>query len=322
MPVGRSWGRLGRRGWAGATGRLASDRQIWHEGGQDKEQALQRIRTVIMDAVTHFNNDDGWAMASHVALSILMALFPFMIFGTALASFLGANAYAETASHLIFDTWPESIAKPIAREVVNVLTVERGGLLTVSVLAAAFFSANGVEALRVSLNRAYRVAETRSWYVTRAQSLGFVVIAVLVIMAISFLLVLAPLALKLARQYAPWMETIISAVESWRILIAAMVLIIGLTASHLWLPSGRRRLLDVLPGIGLTLVAWITGALMFASYLKEFATYVSTYAGLASIMIALVFLYIVAAIFILGAEINAAILNARTRPTVVQDPRA
>jgi len=283
---------------------------------------LQRIRTVVMDAVTHFNNDDGWAMASHVALSILMALFPFMIFGTALASFLGANAYAETASHLIFDTWPESIAAPISREVINVLTVERGGLLTISVLAAAFFSANGVEALRVSLNRAYRVAETRSWYVTRAQSLGFVVIAVLVIMAISLLLVLAPLALKLARQYAPWMETIISAVDSWRILVAAMVLIIGLTASHLWLPSGRRRLIDVLPGIGLTLVAWMAGALMFASYLQEFANYVSTYAGLASIMIALVFLYIVAAIFILGAEINAAILNARTRPTAVQDPRA
>jgi uncharacterized BrkB/YihY/UPF0761 family membrane protein len=193
---------------------------------------LRRIRAVIFDAVTHFNNDDGWAMASHVALSILMALFPFMIFGTSLASFLGAHAYADTASHLIFDTWPDSIAAPISREVVNVLTIERGGLLTLSVLAAAFFSANGVEALRVSLNRAYRVTETRAWYVTRAQSLGFVVIAVMVIMAISFLLVLAPLVLRLARQFAPWMETLITAVDNWRILIAVTVLIVGLVMSH------------------------------------------------------------------------------------------
>lgn len=280
---------------------------------------MKRFTAVVMDAITHFNNDDGWAMASHVALSILMALFPFMIFGTALASFLGANAYADTASHLIFDTWPESIAAPISREVVNVLTVERGGLLTLSVLAAAFFSANGVEALRVSLNRAYRVTETRAWYVTRAQSLGFVVIAVLVIMAISFLLVLAPLGLRLARQFAPWMGTLIAAVENWRILIAAMVLVMGLVFSHLWLPAGRRRLYDVIPGIGVTLVFWMAGALMFASYLQEFANYVSTYAGLASIMIALVFLYIIAAIFILGAEINAAILNARDRARMAQD---
>jgi membrane protein len=279
---------------------------------------VKRTRSVIWDAVTHFNNDDGWAMASHVALSILMALFPFMIFGTSLASFLGANAYAETAAHLIFDTWPASIAEPISREVVNVLTVERGGLLTLSVLAAAFFSTNGVEALRVSLNRAYRVTETRAWYVTRTQSLLFVVLAVMVIMAISFLLVLAPLVLKLARQFAPWMDTMISAVDNWRILIAATVLVVGLVVSHLWLPDGRRSLYDVIPGIGLTLVAWMAGALMFASYLKEFATYVSTYAGLASIMIALVFLYIIAAIFILGAEINAAILKARKRAETKQ----
>ena len=275
---------------------------------------MRKARTVIGDALNHFNNDDGWAMASHVALSVLMALFPFMIFGTTMASFLGAQAYAETASHLIFDTWPESIAAPISREVIQVLTVERGGLLTISVIAAAFFSANGVEALRVSLNRAYRVEDTRPWYFTRAQSLGFVIVAVLVIMAISFLLVLAPLALRLAREYAPWMEGAVTTVENWRIFIAVFVLITGLVVSHLWLPAGRRRLVDVLPGIVVTLVAWIAGALLFARYLQDFATYVSTYAGLASIMIALVFLYIVAAIFILGGEINAAIMKTRAEP--------
>ena len=132
---------------------------------------------VIFDAVWHFSEDDGWAMASHVALSTLLAIFPFLIFGTALGSFLGADQFATTAVHFIFDTWPESIAKPISDEVVRVLTIPRGGLLTISVLAAAYFASNGVEALRVSLNRAYRVAESRPWYKTRVASLGFVLLA-------------------------------------------------------------------------------------------------------------------------------------------------
>ena len=38
----------------------------------------------------HFNDDDGWSMASHLAITALMALFPFLIFATTLASFLGA----------------------------------------------------------------------------------------------------------------------------------------------------------------------------------------------------------------------------------------
>lgn len=49
------------------------------------------IWKVVFDALWHFSEDDGWAMASHVALSSLMAVFPFLIFGTALASFLGAD---------------------------------------------------------------------------------------------------------------------------------------------------------------------------------------------------------------------------------------
>lgn len=263
---------------------------------------------IIANAIGHFNADDGWAMASHVALSTLLALFPFIIFGTALASFLGASAFAETAQHLIFDTWPEVIAKPIAGEAVRVMTEQRRGLLTISVLAAAFFASNGVEALRVSLNRAYRVSDNRPWYWTRAQSLLFVVIAVLVFMAISVLLVLGPLILGLMRIWLPWLTGITSLIENWRIVVAIVVLVSGLVVVHIWLPAGKRRLIDVAPGIVLTVLCWLAGASMFATYLEGFANYVSTYAGLASIMIALVFLYIIAAIFILGAELNASIL--------------
>jgi membrane protein len=57
---------------------------------------------------------------------------------------------------------------------------------------------------------------------------------------------------------------------------------------------------------------WIAASIAFGSYLAEFArNYVTTYAGLASFMIALVFLYLIAAIFIFGGELNAAISRAK-----------
>jgi membrane protein len=264
-------------------------------------------RRILFDALGHYNDDDGWAMASHVALSTLMALFPFLIFAGTLASFLGADAFADTAVHLIFDTWPKAIAEPIAREVKNVLTVQRSGLLTISIIAAAYFAASGIEALRVALNRAYREKETRSLIFRRTQSLAFVLIAALGMAAISFLLVLAPLALKIAEKWMPWIEPFTGSISLWRYAIAIVVLVSGLLAVHLWLPDGKRPFVLILPGIILTLIAWVASAMIFASYLANFANYFSTYAGLASIMVALVFLYILAAIFIVGAEINAAI---------------
>lgn len=265
------------------------------------------LRRVLWDALGHFNYDDGWAMASHLAITALMALFPFLIFATTLASFLGAQAFSETAVHLVFDTWPEQIAEPISREVVNVLTVQRSDLLTYGVLLAAFFASNGIEALRTSLNRAYRVAESRSVIFRRVQSLAFVLIATFGFLAISVLLVFAPLIARLAQAQFEWLTPYMGTITLWRFVIASTVIVLGLIAVHVWLPAGKRKLTSIVPGIIFTLVAWLVGSTIFATYLDRFANYVNTYAGLASIMIAIVFLYMVSAIFIVGAELNAAI---------------
>jgi membrane protein len=276
------------------------------------------VKRVLYDALGHFNNDDGWAMASHLAITALMALFPFLIFATTLASFLGAQAFADTAVHLVFDTWPPQIAKPIAREVLNVLTVQRTDLLTYGVVLAAYFASNGIEALRTSLNRAYRVAEPRGILYRRAQSLFFVVIATVGFVMISVLLVLAPLLARLAEAHFEWIKPYMGTFTVWRYIIASAVIIGGLFAVHYWLPAGKRRFLSLVPGILFTLVGWLIGSTLFATYLDHFSSYVTTYAGLASIMIAVVFLYIVSAIFILGGEFNAAIsryLEARARVT-------
>ncbi|SCW88375.1 membrane protein [Rhizobium mongolense subsp. loessense] len=274
---------------------------------------VRTLYDVGYDAICHLIEDDGFAMASHVALSILLAVFPFLIFGTTLANFLGADQFSSTAVHLIFDTWPEAIAKPVADQVLQVLTIPRGGLLTVSVLAAAYFASNGVEALRISLNRAYRVQETRPWYFTRLASLGYVLIAVIIFAAISILLVAVPLALDYARQWFPLFADTLEIVFSWRIYGTLFVLTVGLLVVHLWLPAGRRRVYDVIPGVLLTLLFWLAGALIFAFYLATFANYTATYAGLASVMVVLIFLYMVGVIFIIGAEINAALMKFRVR---------
>jgi membrane protein len=274
------------------------------------------IRRVLTDMFGHFNDDDGWSMASHLAITALMALFPFLIFATTLASFLGAQAFTETAVHLVFDTWPEQIADPIAKEVVNVLTVQRTDLLTYGVLLAGFFASNGIEALRTSLNRAYRMTETRNFLYRRVQSLAFVLVATSGFLAISVLLVLAPLIAKFAMSRAEWIGPYMGTFTLWRYVIASTVIVLGLFAVHIWLPAGHRRFFDILPGIGFTLTGWLIGSTIFATYLEHFSSYVNTYAGLASIMIAVVFLYIVSAIFILGGELNASIrryLDARAR---------
>ena len=118
---------------------------------------------VVFDAIGGFIVDDGWPIASHIALSMLTSMFPFLIFITALAGFLGASELAGTATKLIFEAWPQVVAGPIAGEVQSVLTQPRGGLLTIGGVLALYFSSSAVEALRTGLNRAYDAIDPVSY---------------------------------------------------------------------------------------------------------------------------------------------------------------
>lgn len=265
---------------------------------------------VIMNALGHFNEDDGWAMASHLAISALMALFPFLIFVTSLAAWIGAQSLSGPTIELIFDTWPAQIAEPIATEVHAVLAASRSGFLTFSIAASALFASNGVESLRAALNRAYRVTETRGFLYRRAQSFVFVLLGTLCVLAVGVLIVLAPLVITYGAAHAPWISNHPALSTAWRLVIAMATITLVLVAIHKWLPAGERSVTEVLPGILLCIIAWIGGSLLFAFYLENFSTYSKTYAGLASIMVAIIYLYIVSVIFILGGELNAA-LGAR-----------
>jgi membrane protein len=270
---------------------------------------------VVLDAYDHFSTADGWAIASHIALSILLALFPFLILVTSLAaSFFGSTELADEVARLLLDTWPNEVAAPIAQEIRVVLTTTRGDLLTISVALAIFFASSGIESLRIGLNRAYDVAEKRNWFLLRLESIAYVLIGAIALLAMAFLIVLGPLLFATASRFAPALAQFEWDITVARYAVATVALIVALIVAHKWLPAGRRKFAEIAPGIVATLALWLAGGVLFGRYLAEFpSVYVSYYAGLASAMIALVFLYLTASIFVFGGELNAAILRVRLK---------
>ncbi|MBN8997552.1 MAG: YihY/virulence factor BrkB family protein [Rhizobiales bacterium] len=272
---------------------------------------LRKARAVLGDALSHFNDDDGWAMSSHVALSALMAVFPFVIFVGTLAAFIGDAGLADRVADLIFNAWPPEVAKPIAAQVHQVLSVHRGGLLTVSILITIYLASNGVEAVRTALNRAYRVSETRSFLFLRAQSILFVLIGAVASLALAFLGVLGPLIIDRIIEALPQLAPFQNSFTFGGLAVTGLLLIVVLVAAHLWLPAKRPPVSKLWPGILVTLTSWLLAAIVFGMYLRRFANYVATYAGLASVVTAIFFLYLVAALMIFGAEFNAALARQR-----------
>jgi membrane protein len=157
------------------------------------------------------------------------------------------------------------------------------------------------------------VVEPRRWYWLRLESIGYTLIAAFTALAMAFLIVLGPLIIETVRSYIPLLiESNEQLLNFARYGVTIAALVAALFILHAWLPAGRRSFLQILPGIAFTFLASLVSGIVFGQYLARFAyNYVTMYAGLASVIIALVFLYFIAAIFVYGGELNAAIIKSR-----------
>jgi len=254
---------------------------------------------------------DGYAMASHMALSTLTAIFPFLIFVAAVAGVVGTAGLQEEIVRLLFDSWPHSVAGPIAGEVTSVLGASRPGLVTVSAIVAVVLASNGIEAIRIGANRAYGLVETRSFWRCRVQSLFFVLVAAIALITLSLLVVLWPVMWNSAIALVPLLETFAFVIQLARYGITVVVLGGAIILIHLFLVASRPRFATIWPGALVTLGLWLCGGALFSIYITDFNTYSKLYAGLGGVFAALFFLWLVAVAFLLGAEFNAALAESR-----------
>lgn len=287
----RAAARAGRRSGFGA---LAA---IW-AAARDSARVARR-------AYRHFDADQGWILSGYIAYSVLLALFPFMIFTVAFASSLIGPEEITAATDWLFEQAPAGLANSIAPELDAVLGRDRGGLLTISAAGAIWAASNGVEAFRVAFDSAYESKRIRGFVLRRLVGLGFVLLGSITFATLGVAIVLAPLLLHAAETFTGVSVPIGTGVLRYAVGIGAFVAF--LYAMHRFLPSRSQRHARLLPGIVATLVIWLAGASAFSIYLSYAPSYSLTYGGIAGVIVTLLFFYLTGAAIIFGAEINAAL---------------
>jgi len=270
----------------------------------------------LRDVYRRFVEDDGFALSGNIAFSSLLAFFPFLIFLTALAGFLGNEPLARTVISYLLSVAPAEIVSPVSDDIRSILTESNSRVLTLSIVFTLYIAAGGVESLRIGFNRAYGLgaAERRPWWMRFLQNLAFVIGGAVVLLVLAVLIVFAPLWWGAAEARIGFLDNFSNWFHLLRIPIGLFVMFLALCFGHLYLPRKRLRFRQVLPGILATIVLWLFAAQAYAKYTAEFSRAQIMYAGLGSVVIALLFVYISAALVILGGEFNK-ILILRSQET-------
>ncbi len=279
-------------------------------------RVTRRTGVVLWRAIKAFVAHDGLELSGHMAFTAILALFPFLIFLTALAGFIGDAGMAERFVSFMFEFGPPTVAEVLTPVVRDVLTQQRGDILTVGIILALWTASSGVEALRLLLNRSYGVIEDRPIWKLRLQSALLVLVGAIFALLISVLIVLGPLIWHMLERFSvvsPFKD------DLWfmaRYGFALIMLVVGLSALHRLLPRRRKPMAQLWPGVIFTCVAWLLVAAAFSIYVTKLATYSVTYGSLGGVIATLIFFYVTAIIFAFGAELNGALFPAPRDPAV------
>ncbi|WP_081944699.1 YihY/virulence factor BrkB family protein [Sphingopyxis sp. MWB1] len=288
---------------------LKADAQGLIERGRERlgpgTRAFQVVRRVVVGTYT-----DGFIHAGNLAYLALISLFPFFILLAAALSLFGGSEAGEAAIETVFSLMPPTVVRVLSGPVREVMHARTGMFLWLGALVALWTVGSLVETIRDILRRAYGTHFSRGFFHYRLMSIGIITGAV-VLMLLSFSMQVLISGVEqfvtrfLPEQYQAFGVVAISRGVSGLGLFAAIyMLFYSLT------PSKYRRLkCPKWPGALFTTCWWIGVTLALPPLLASLLRYDATYGSLAGVMVALFFFYLVGLGMVMGAELNAALVE-------------
>lgn len=251
--------------------------------------------------------------ASGLAFDFLFALLPLLFILIAVFSLFAPHSTQLRNSLLTYfaDFLPPMASQLLDRVAGELAVNHSGEKLFIGFILGLWFNSGGVAAMIASLNTAYRLRESRSWFKVRGVALGLALaISVLLILALGLVLVSGDVFDWIGNELAMASAmVVISKVLQWPTAMLFVLISDGLILR--FGPNRRtKRWQWFTPGAVFAATLWMVASAGFRFYLRYVNNYPVIFGSLGAAAILLVWLYVSGLSFLIGGEINASIERA------------
>jgi membrane protein len=257
-------------------------------------------------------DDDVLGRAAQLSYYFLLALFPALLFLTSLLGYF-AGEDSQLRSNLfgyLSAVLPGDASKLIADTVNDVTNSSGGGKLSFGILATLWAASNGMGAISESLNAAYDLKETRSWWKVRLIAVGLTLaLSFLIVSSLVLVLYGHDLADAVAVKFGLGAAFALAwKVVQWPIVLAFVLLAFALI--YYFAPDSRDQDWKwITPGAIVGVALWLLISFAFKAYLSFFNSYSATYGSLGAVIILMLWFYFTGIAILVGGEMNSEIEN-------------
>lgn len=266
------------------------------------KKGIKGIIATVKEFMDKLKYDEAVPYAYQLTYSLLLSVFPFLIFLFTLIGFLNLNA--NTVLSAMQRVLPAQTYTLVSDLIKSLVTDQSAGLLSFSILLAIWSASGGFRSFIKALNKIYGVAEDRSPIVVILQSILFVVILAGSVVLSLILIVFGNQIFSFLSSLAPSID--FSILKSIFKYTAPLVLILFLfTIFYMFVPSKNVKFKYALPGAIFATIAFMVATFGFQIYVNQFANYSRFYGALGTVVVLMFWMLILSLVMVIGGELNS-----------------
>ncbi|MBI2956886.1 MAG: YihY/virulence factor BrkB family protein [Acidobacteria bacterium] len=251
--------------------------------------------------------------AQAVAYNMFLAFFPALLFLAAIMAYAAPGL--EDLLEGLRMVLPSGSRRAVVESLLRI-SEYRGQVLVASGIGTMLLGSQLMFSLNLIFASIYDREDRRPFWRRQLQAFVMVLLTVVPLVAVSLLVVFGKYVRAwLSQQLGVGFDLAVRVIwTSGYFSVGILTAMLVLAALYYYLtPNPRRRWEDVLPGAALAMGLWWIVTVAFGYYVQRVAVYNILYGGFAAAIGLLIWMYLTAAVILIGAQFNAELAALRAR---------
>ncbi len=240
--------------------------------------------------------------AANAGYFIVLSAFPLLVLILALLRYTGLQI--TTLTDLLEGFLPEALMPAAKRLILSTYENTSGAVVSLSAVTGLWSASRGVYGLLTGLNAIYEVKESRGYLYTRALSVFYTFLFLLMLLITLVLNVFGTTLLqRISFDNLTLLQFLWDLID-WRFVLTLLLQIGLFSAMFMAFPNKRNTFGQSLPGALLASIGWLVFSKLYSIYVQNFPAYANIYGSVYGVALSMLWLYCCLSIVFYGGALN------------------
>ncbi len=250
--------------------------------------------------------------ASGIAFNLTLAIFPFVIFLFTVIPYLQIPDLEERIFTELNAIVPNGIYAFIDTTIYDIVSKQRGGLLSFGFVAALFAATSGTIGFMDAFSRSQRIIDKRNFIKKRITALSLTLIFTVLLLLTIILIILGEDLLNfLIFKNILSQDGLYYSIQILRYVVGYLIILLTLSMLYHFAPAHKIPWRTYGVGAILASLSCVLVSIGFSSYISYFNTYNRLYGSIGTFIGFMFWLFAISLVILFGFEINVSIEKAR-----------